>query len=147
MSVRGTFTLTFSGPLGTGAQALRALTAAGFAARTTDEERSDVPDAAWVMAEIHAGQDGSPDVEQQRAWMERATDAVTPLGYLLRSHGVVMGGPADLRILRDRLTGREVGRGWFGDDPDLNEIAAGFGVDVGDVELVDDDAVWRLPDA
>lgn len=145
MSVRGMFTMTFSGPLGTGAQALRALTAAGFAARTTDQERPDVPDAAWVVAEIHNGQDGSPDGEQQREWMERAAAAVGPLGWQARSHGVVMGEPADLQVLRHRETGQEVCRGWFGNSPDLGEIAATFGLAAADVELVNDDAIWRIP--
>lgn len=58
-----------------------------------------------------------------------------------------MGWAADLQILRYRTTRAELCRGWFGAAPDLAELAEDFGLDAADVELVTDDAVWRLPDA
>ena len=48
---------------------------------------------------------------------------VRPLGYELRSHGVVMGGAADLQILRHWKTRAELCRGWFGAAPDLAGLA------------------------
>lgn len=78
--------------------------------------------------------------------MDTATAAVEPLQYQLRSHGVVTGGSAQLQVLRHRQSRQTLCKGWFGEHPDLDQLASQFGFRGEDVELAEDEQTWRIDD-
>jgi hypothetical protein len=111
VSIRGTFRQTFSGPPELRAAAAEALSAARFALAEPEYLYPDDPfenSLGWITVESHEGNDDQPSHEFQTACLQRASDAVTPYGYRIRMHGIVMTGSNDWLEVVHRPTGRFV---------------------------------------
>jgi hypothetical protein len=149
MPVRGTFHMTFSGPPEQIAAVLKALTAAGFAAKGVQSPYPGDPQESalvWVEASTHEGTD-SPSAEFEVASLDRAQQAVEPHGYRLRIHGSTVGGIADQREVVQASTGEVLVRTWAEswDAGVLAEVSELFGIPVEDLELRELPGLWDLP--
>ncbi|MFJ8599020.1 hypothetical protein ACIREM_09875 [Streptomyces shenzhenensis] len=122
---------------------------AAIAARTANPDRPglDEEDKGWVEAEFHEGTD-SPSVNFQRECMDRATAVAGPLGYELRSYGVVVAAAAQLRHIVDSRTGGLVMKS-FGDmsDKAMAIISEQFGIPVEFLEVKEPPGMWDLAEA
>lgn len=143
-AVPGTFAVVLEGPKGAERRVHRALQASGFLTqRTTGTE--DNPSTAWVEALCHGGEHPSGDFQAER--LNQAQVAGAEEGYQLRSHGVVIGGPAQPRIVRHRRTGEELFR-LFADNPQrgVSELARQLGIPTEELLVEEPPDPWDVPD-
>ncbi|MGW5273603.1 hypothetical protein ACWEQP_13645 [Streptomyces sp. NPDC004044] len=147
MTVKGAFFITLSGPLDQRADLLASLAESGTAAQWVLPEVSGPgeDEKGWVRATFHEGGDESPSSEFSQAALKLAQELGQPLGYELRSHGVVMGGAAQRVDIVDRRTGDVVVKGFGTTQEELPELARVLGIDPQHLELREPPGLWDVP--
>lgn len=149
MSVKGTITITLSGPSKARDTLLEAFADASIAAREARPDRTGPDEEAkgWVTAEFRQGTD-SPSGDFQQECMARATAVAGPLGYEQRGHGVVMAGAAQLMYVIDRRSNQVVMK-HFGDMPAeaLAILSEELGIPKEFIEITEPPGLWTVPDA
>ncbi|MFJ4550322.1 hypothetical protein ACIP4X_14010 [Streptomyces sp. NPDC088817] len=147
MTVKGAFTVELSGPYEARAALLEALAEASIAAQHIPPSAAGLDEEAkgWVRAEFHEGTD-SPSVDFQRDCLEKTTAIGEQYGYVLRSHGIVVGAAAQLSHVVDKRTGALVIKGFNMTEDDLAVIAEQAGVPVEFLEFREPPGVWDVPE-
>ena len=114
-------------------------TASGRLRHPADLGHRRAPHLAWVQALCHGGDD--PPEGFQRDRLDRAQGIGAEEGYQLRQHGVVIGGPSQFRVVRNRASGEEPFR-LFADDTGRAAVrlARQFGLPAEDLMLEDERA-------
>ncbi len=146
--VKGTFTLTFSGPLDARDALLTALSASSIAAHhvapAVQEPGADT--SGWVAAEFHEGGDNGPSPEFQAAVRARAVAITDVFGYTERSSAVTAAGIAEARDLVDVRTGQVVTKAvGMTTREDVEAFAPYLGIDATYLELREPADLWTPP--
>lgn len=146
MSVKGAFAITLSGPYEGRSKLLQAMTSAGIAAQVCSADRVGLDEEAkgWIEATFHQGTD-SPDVDFQRACLERVTSLAEPAGYETRSYGIVMAGAAQMTHVVHKETGEVVMKAFNMTPEGLPKLARVLGVDADLLELREPPGLWDVP--
>lgn len=143
-AVKGTFHILLSGPKGNERRIHRALQARGFVTQRTSGTEGH-PELAWVQVLCHGGD--NPSIEFQQNQLDIAQEVGADEDYVLRQHGIVIGGPSQLRIVRDRVSGKELFR-LFGDEPEqvVAQLFRQLKLDSKEVVLEDPPGLWNIPE-
>lgn len=148
MTVKGTFSVELSGPYEARSALLEAFAADSVAARYIAPQATGPDEEAkgWVTAEFHEGTD-SPSSEFQHDCLSKATAIGEQFGYVLRSHGIVVGGAAQMRYIVDARTGDVVIKGFNVGPEFLAIIAEETGIPVEHLEVREPPGMWDVPSA
>jgi hypothetical protein len=146
MTVKGAFTVDLSGPYVARGSLLEAFAAASISARYTASQAvgPNEETKGWVRAEFHEGTD-SPSSEFQQDCLRKSISLGEQFGYVLRSHGVVIGAAPQMSHIVDKRTGALVSKGFNLTDDSLGIFAEQLGVPVEFLELREPSGVWDVP--
>ncbi|WP_405739829.1 hypothetical protein OG885_38075 [Streptomyces sp. NBC_00028] len=148
MTIRGALTVELSGPYEARTALLDAFAAESIAARyiTPQAVGPDEEGKGWVRAEFHEGTD-SPSADFGQDCLSRCTSIGQQFGYVLRSHGVVIGGAAQMRHIVDTRTGELVIKGFNVGPEFLAIISEETGIPVKYLDVREPPGMWDVPEA